>query len=390
MSTFFLGSSDKSKKLPADWLIAVREVGYHFKRWAIVFFVVMIAVVLILVPANLTNTFGAPDFITYMGSSLEDILIEVENGANLETNYEKVKELLSEDTDVEKFYEYKTVRIQTIDADSKLKNIDVDCGSNAGNELKYLEGKAPENEYEIALSYLNAEDIGKKTGDSMKIIFNGTEGDFTITGIYQDVTSGGFTAKTKFDFSGVTATKYTFSVNLKDKSDVENKADEWSGVLGTGVSVDPMKEFINQLLGGVERQLKLINLVIIFIASCLAMLITVLYMKLRLVMDQSEIAVLKAIGFSEKDVRKQYLIKIGFVTIAGILTGIIVTGVLGEMIVNAVLGLTGMGIKRIDLIVNPFISYLVCPILLMGLILLVTSVVLRATKKHNIVSIINE
>lgn len=350
----------------------------------------MIAVILILVPANLTNTFGAPDFITYMGSSLEDILIEVENGANLETNYAKVKQVLSKDDAVEKYYEYKTVRIQTIDTDNKQKNIDVDCGDNAGNELKYLEGKAPEGEYEIALSYLNADDIGKKTGDVMKIIYNGIERDFTISGIYQDVTSGGYTAKSKFDFSGMTASKYTFSVNLKDKSDVENKADKWSEMLGTGVSVDPMKEFINQTLGGVERQLKIINLVIIVIASFLAMLITVLYMKLRLVMDLSEIAVLKAVGFSEKDVRKQYLIKIGCVTITGILAGIILTNALGEMIVNVVLGLSGIGIKRVELIVNPLVSYLLCPFLMMALILLVTSIVLRATKKHNIISIINE
>ena len=44
-----------------------------------------------------------------MGSSLEDILIEVENGVNLESGYANVKQVLANDEAVEKYYEYKTM-----------------------------------------------------------------------------------------------------------------------------------------------------------------------------------------------------------------------------------------------------------------------------------------
>jgi putative ABC transport system permease protein len=80
----------KSRKLPINWVIGIREVFYKFKNWIIIFAVVSIAVLMIMVPVNLLNTFEAPEFITYMGSSLEDILIEVENGENLETGYRNV------------------------------------------------------------------------------------------------------------------------------------------------------------------------------------------------------------------------------------------------------------------------------------------------------------
>lgn len=380
----------KSRKLSVEWLMAIREVFHHFKKWIIVFAVVMIAVVMILVPFNLTNTFGAPDFITYMGSSLEDILIEVETGENLVSGYDKVKKVLSDDETVENYYEYKTVRVQMIDTDQKLKNIDVDCGDNAGNELKYLAGIAPEGENEIALSSLNANDAGKETGDTITIIFNGFEQKLIVSGIYQDVTSGGYTAKSKFDFPGTTVKKYTFSVNLKDKTDVESKADRWSKIVGLGVTVDPMKEFINQTLGGVEKQLKMINVIIVIIAACLVILISVLFLKLRLARDLPEIAVLKAIGFSEHDIRKQYLIKMGCVSATGIVAGIIVTNVLGEKMVNFALSFAGIGINKVNLISNPFIVYLISPLFLMVLILLTSQIVLRAIKKYNIISIINE
>lgn len=380
----------KSKKLSVNWLMGIREVFYKFKNWIIVFAVVLIAVLMILVPVNLMNTFEAPEFITYMGSSLEDILIEVENGENLETSYANVKQVLENDDAIENYYEYLRICVQTTDAEDELMNLHIDCGDKSGNELQYLSGKAPKEENEIAISYLNANKIGKDAGDTMVIFFDDKEQEFVISGIYQDVTSGGYTAKSKYDFSGLTALKYTFSVNLIDNAEVGKKADEWSEIIGAGVTVDPMKEFINQTLGGVVKQLRTIVFAIIIIGACLAMLITVLFMKLRLAKDLSEIAVLKAVGFSEHDIKQQYMIKIGCVSITGILAGIILTDVLGEKIVNAMLSIAGIGVKKVELIANPVIEYIMCPLLLMVLILFVTWIVVKTIKKYNIISIINE
>lgn len=269
-------------------------------------------------------------------------------------------------------------------------NLHIDCGDNAGNELQYLSGRAPDKGNEIAISYLNADKIEKETGDVMVLFFDDKEQEFVISGIYQDVTSGGYTAKSKFDFSGLTAEKYTFSVNLNDNVEVEKKADEWSKILGVGVRIDPMEEFINQTLGGVVKQLRTMVFAIIIIGACLAMLITVLFLKLRLAKDLSEIAVLKAVGFSEQDIKQQYMIKIGCVSITGILAGIILTDVLGEKIVNLALSIAELGIKRVELIVNPVIEYILCPLFLLMLILLVTWIVMKTIKKFNITSIINQ
>ncbi|WP_318504001.1 FtsX-like permease family protein [Bacillus sp. T3] len=379
-----------SKKLSVNLLMGIREVFYKFKNWIIVFAVVLIAVLMIMVPVNLMNTFEAPEFITYMGSSQEDILIEVENGGKLETSYANVKQLLQNDAAIENYYEYRRVSVQTTDADAEQMNLHVDCGNNAGNKLQYLSGKAPQSENEIAISYLNAEKIGKDADDTIVLFFNGKEQKFVISGIYQDVTSGGYTAKSNYNFSGLDSEKYTFSVNLKSNADVGIKADKWSEKLGSGVSVDPMEEFINQTLGGVVKQLRTIVIAIVIIGACLAMLITVLFLKLRLAKDLSEIAIFKAVGFSEHDVKLQYMIKIGCTSITGIVTGLILTDVLGEKIINLGLSIAGIGLKEVKLIANPVIEYIVAPCVLIVLILFVTWMVVRTIKKYNIISIINE
>lgn len=380
---------NRSRKLSVNWLMGTREVFYRFKNWIVVFVMLAITELMVLVPINLLNTFEAPEFITYMGSSLEDILIEVENGGNLEAGYLNVKKVLEQDLAVHSYDEFRRVRVQTKDLDNQWMNLHIDVGQFSGHGLQYLSGHAPSNEHEIALSVLNAEKMGKDAGDRITIYFNGSDQDFVISGIYQDVTSGGFTAKALTEFADVPTEKYTFSVKLHDEFAPIEKADEWSKIVGLGVTVNPMDEFINQTLGGVAEQLKKIVVAVAIIGAGLIVLITVLFLKLRLAKDFADIAILKAIGFSYQDIKIQYLIKMGTVSIAGIVTGMIAADWLGEPMVNGDLSLANIGVKKVDLITNPIVGYLMCPILLFLLTLLVTLFVLKGIKNINIFSAIN-
>ncbi|MDQ0233265.1 FtsX-like permease family protein [Metabacillus malikii] len=380
----------KSKVLPVNWLVSIRDVYQERRNWSMMFVVVLIAVLLILIPVNLMNTLKEPRLITYMGSSLEDILIEVENGENLENDAADVKLLVKNDTNLKSYQEYRRVRVQTSDAEGEKMNLHIDYGEKAGSGLQYVSGKAPETENEIAISYLNAEKIGKTTGDNIVLFTNGKEQPFLISGVYQDVTSGGYTAKATHNFSTLQPVKVTFSTHLKEGIDPEKKASEWSEILGAGVSVNSMSQFIDQTLGGVVHQLQTIVLAITLIGASLVMLVTGLYLKLRLAKDRSAIAVLKAIGFSEQDIKKQYMIKIGTVSLAGILTGTILTEVLDEPIINVGLSIAGLGIKNVELFTNPVITYLICPFCLLLLTLFITKRSMRSIQNYHIMKMIKE
>ncbi len=112
----------------------------------------------------------------------------------------------------------------------------------------YIDGKEPIKENEIAVSKLNADEMGKQAGDNTILRFNGIEKTFFISGVYQDVTSGGMTAKSKYNFEDVKAEKYQFIINLNDEVDIEEKASEWSSEMGTGYDIRPMEEALNQFL----------------------------------------------------------------------------------------------------------------------------------------------
>lgn len=380
----------KSKIMPVNLLLSVRETFNNFNGFIIVFIVMFIVSGIIIVPMNMLNTMKSKDFITYMGSSMDDILIEIDSGENLEKKYEIIKKLLKNDDDIEEYKEFRRVRVETINSDDEWMNLHIDCGNYAEKELKYLDGKSPSMENEIALSKLNIEAMGKNTGDSIILKFNGKNKEFIISGIYQDVTSGGYTAKAIYGFEGVNSEKYQFTINLIDGLNAKEKASRWIDKVGVGYDIEPMEEFINQTLGGVSRQVEVTTTAVVIIGIMLAALIIVLFMKLRLAKDVSQIAAMKAIGFTNSDVRKQYLYKIGMVSIAGIFAGMLISNMIGESIVSVAFSLMGLGISKITFIINPWMSFVILPLVLLAVATIMTWISTGRIREYNIIFLINE
>ncbi|MDF2700302.1 MAG: hypothetical protein K0Q49_1860 [Haloplasmataceae bacterium] len=380
----------KSKKMSVNLLLSMWETLHNLSGFVLVFLVMFIVSGIMIVPMNLLNTMKSKEFINYMGSSMNDILIEIESGENLNNKYEIIKKLLNEDTDIKEFKEFKRVRVETINSEDEWMNLHVDSGYKAGNELKYIDGRAPSEENEIAISKLNADALGKSNGDSIILKFNDLQMNFIISGIYQDVTSGGYTAKSIYNFAGIEAKKYQFTVNFNDDVDVKEKASEWNDKLGGGYDIEPMEEFINQTLGGVSRQLQVTTIAVVLIGILLAAFIVVLFMKLRLAKDVAQIAAMKAIGFTNYDVRKQYLCKIGLVSIVGIFIGTFISNILGESIVSVTLDMMGIGISRITFIINPLIAFIILPLILLAVVIGMTWISTREIREYNIISLINE
>jgi len=161
-------------------------------------------------------------------------------------------------------------------------------------------------------------------------------------------------------------------------------------MVGPGVRAVPMDQYIHQTLGGVVRQLRYLVFAVIIMSACLVMLLTALFMKLRLAKDRNEMAVLKALGFSDAAIQTQYLIKMGSLAVMGILTGLFLTHTLGSPLVNGALSLAGIGIKRVELVASPLVTYLLCPLLLLALVLVVTGFSIKAGEKHSIIEMIHQ
>ena len=336
-----------------------------------------------------------------MGSTPSDVLLEVENGASLDDVWGEVQGLLTQETGILRTRTSRRVAMTARVPGLEPMTLHIDCGAEEGQGLPYLSGTAPQAPGELALSWLNARELGLTVGDTLVLgesdssesreASAGPGGTAATThkivGIYQDVTSGGFTAKSAVDFPAEPTEKYRLQVDLNDPAQAQAFSDRWRAALGAGISIDPMAAFARQTLGGVTRQLRTGVLAANGLAVGLMLLITALFFRLRLARDMREIAISRAIGFTARDIRRQYLLKAGYAALLGMTLGLLLADLCGETLVNAALQLTGLGLARITFLPAAIGPVALAPCLLVAACLCAAWLALNRLKPFHMASL---
>lgn len=361
----------RRSKLPVNLLMGLHVVRHGY---GIIFCLLLIISILITVPLRTVQTIKNDEFVTYMGSSVYDLLLEVEQGEDLEQRNRQVEILLQtaeEQGTVSKIDLLCRVRLQAVREDGKAVGIHIDTGKNAGAGLKYLVGENPKMETEIALSYLMADELGKNLHDTVDIIVSGEVQTFTVCGIYQDVTSGGRTAKTVCTFTNEPSEKYSYGINLS-ASAPDSFAADLRQSLGGGYSVENMKEFLGQTLGGVISQIQQASFAVLFIGIGLTVLITALFLKLRLAREVPSLAAKKAMGIPFTAIRAQELAPILIAGGLGSACGVLLAEMFGDKLVSGLFGMLGMGLKKIVFVDAAAWQFAVIPVILLTTLCIVT------------------
>ncbi|MEE0931184.1 MAG: ABC transporter permease [Acutalibacteraceae bacterium] len=385
-------SLSKVKAGSVNLWFALKEVFNHKKSWFVMMFVMIIATIIMIIPLNLLNTFQSPEFINYMGQPSSDIIISISTTDGLEERFNEINQILKNDNDVINYTHEEYATRSAINKDGDWINVHIAFSDNLKLGLKFVDGTEPVSTDEIALSVLNADELGVGVSDDLIMLIDGTEKKVKVSGIYQDVTNGGYTSKMYNKESVDNVYKYTFAVNLKDGVDVKEKVAQYTNNTSSmvGVNIKELGEFVNQTLGGVTSQLSKAVIVIYIMAIGLAILITFLFLKLVMIKYRSQNAILKVMGFSTWDIRMQYLFKCCFVSALGIIVGVIFVNTLGEGLVSMIVSSLGLGISKITFIVNPVLVYVLSPLVLLTVVIIVTLICSSALKKYNLVSLINE
>lgn len=351
----------------------------------VVFF---LAANIMLIPVNLIHTFQDKKFANNMGSSDCDLEIELQIKDNMEENYSQIVSMLNNDTNIESYGVFSTNKYKTIEEYNE-EIIQVQLGDYTDFPIPCIEGSSPKREGEIALSYLNQVKLGKNVGDSLEITMDNQQREYKVTGIYQDITSGGYTAKafSNDKFEGIQ--NYTIYANCREKSDVRKIAEQYSKVFPFG-KILPMEEYTSQTFGSVINTFDNAAYVCIVVSVFIGVLITILFLKLQSAKEYSEIATLKVLGFSSADIRKQYMIK-GFIASAiGILLGILWCNTGCEKIVGFGLKVAKSGIADFEFIAQPLFNLVICPLILLLTAMIVTYLCAREVKNYEVVKMLQE
>lgn len=358
-----------NRLLGTNVFLGMKDVLARKKLYATMLAVLVLAAFIIIVPKNLHNTISSNSFITYMGVGNSDLRIDIQQTENISEKAATIAAAMENDKAITRFVVLTTKTFRARMDDGSQERIKIELGDHSIFPLVYAEGHAPAAENEIALSVMNAREMGKKVGDAIPVFIAGQETKLIVCGIYSDVTNGGKTAKALFRDDSADVMWSVISAELSDKSLLDQKITEYAQQFGFA-KVSDIDEFIAQTYGSTINAIGKASNTSMGIALTITVLITLLFMRMLVAKDRYSIAVLKAFGFTNADIKAQYIARSVFILVVGILLGTLLANTLGETLAKMVI--SSFGAASFKFVINPVFAYLLSPLMMAGMVLAAT------------------
>lgn len=351
----------RARHLNVNLVLGLRDVVQRVRLYGLLGFIFFFAVFTIIIPVHFLATIRAPSFVSYMGIGRSDLRIDLRRTDAVGERFDRMIASLRDDPDVEMVSPLVTSRYTLVHDTGDEETIAIETGDFSLFPLDYLEGSAPRRTGEIALSHLYARDMERGPGDGVTIVVDGQPTRLSVSGIYQDVTNGGRTAKAVLPVNERDVLWYAASIDLAEAADAAAKRDEYAAAFAPARVTD-LDGYMHQTLGDTVRQLGLVTLVAVIVGVGISVLITSLFMRMLISKDGTRIAIMRSIGFSLRDVRAQYLAMALSVLAVGILAGTLFSNTLGQQLVSVLWSF--MGAARIRFVIDPLQSFVLLPALL--------------------------
>jgi len=382
----------RSRWLSVPIFLGMHDVRRRFRTYLVLGIVFTICTFMMIVPIHFLNTIQSRDFIQYMGVERSHIRIDLQQADH--EAYTKMITRIKQDHDVDRYAAYATSTYQVKLDDGSQENINVQSGDFTTFPMMYLHGSAPRHEGEIALSYLNSKELQKKVGDTIKLqlgeqgkgkvkgkVEGKYEKELLISGIYQDVTNGGRSAKVLLPLDHGTARWYAVSVDLKPAVNKDAKLAEY-GMALYPAKVTDLDGYLDQTFGHTIAQLRQLTIVAILLALLVGALITALFLKLAMAKDQKQIAIMKSMGFSLNHLRVQYVTRALLMLSMGIAVGTVLSNTVGEKFASLLLSV--LGAPMIQFVINPLEAYILYPLVFIAIVTGTTLMSVLAIKRVTI------
>ena len=361
----------RNRLFDTNIFLGVKDVLARKSLYATMLAVLVISAFIIIVPQNLYNTISSKSFITYMGVGSCDMRIDIQQTDNISEKAAEIIKTMNSDSAISKHVVLITKTFKTKRSDGSEESIKIELGDHSIFPVEYSEGRASAAEDEIALSAINAGELGKKVGDVITLLMEGKEKNLTVCGIYSDITNGGKTAKAVFKDNSTDIMWCVISAELIDKTLVGGKASEYADRLDFA-KVTGIDEYITQTFGPTISSVGKATCAAIAVALIITVLVTLLFMKMLVTKDRYSIAVMKSFGFTNPDIRLQYVLRSVFVLIIGIVLGTLLANTLGEVLAGLVI--SSFGASSFQFMVNPLSAYLLSPLMMVCSVLIATMI----------------
>ena len=316
-------------------------------QYLIVALVIALGLFLMILPQNLLSTISSPQFVTYMGIGDGEIRLDLRQTEDIGGKTEKLEALLAQEESVDCFVVLQTKSCRAVLPDGTNTALQVEQGDHTVFPVSYARGQAPKGRNEIALSYLCAQELGYDLGDTLLLLTEEATQEYTVCGIYSDITNGGKTAKAAYLPDGGSTMWSVFYVSLKEGIPKEQWLSAWTQTLskcGNHAKTVDIQEYVKETYGQTIQEIRKAAWAAVLAAALVMFVVVVLFTRLLVAEERNEISLRKALGFTLRDIKGLYFHRYLPVLLMGILAGIASGNLLGQQLAGMflkTLGATG-------------------------------------------------
>ena len=316
-------------------------------QYLIVALVITLGIFLMILPQNILSTISSSQFVTYMGIGDGEIRLDIRQTEDIAGKAEQVEKLLAKENAVDRFAVLQTLSCRAVLPDGSYAALQVEQGDHTVFPVSYAKGAAPKGENEIALSYLCAEELGFSLGDTLLLLTEKAPQEYTVCGIYSDITNGGKTAKAALLPGGGTPMWSVFYVSLKEGVPRNQWLPGWTRILsdrGISARAVDIQEYVTDTYGQTIQEIRKAAWAAVLAAALVMFVVVLLFTRLLVAEDRYDISLRKALGFTGRDIKGLYFLQFLPVLLAGILAGIASGNLLGKQLAGVflkALGATG-------------------------------------------------
>ncbi len=363
--------------MPTMLFMALNDIFSGVRSYVSMILIFILGTLLVIIPVNAINTLRSDKLITLFNMVESDHIISMEllfhadedNKAKVEQQFLEIRKMFSENgVDVDVFQEI--LFRSNIKKGERLTNAltFIGMGGVKTDDYTYIDGTAPQNVKEVALTYLTAGQIDAEIGDDVEIKVGEDTKTYTVTGITQSMNNMGegvrFHQDESLDFK-YAAGCFGIQVNYNDNPDDETLARRKALLerLYSDAKIYTPGEYVGYMIGDITGQFDSMKMLILGIVLGINMLVAVLMVKSFITKEKSEIALLKAIGFKNGFLFMWQTMRIGIVLLVSVITGALISSPLSSLVITPIFRM--MGAYSVKYEIRPLEVYVVFPLVVL-------------------------
>ena len=314
-------------RLGSRGFLAINDILSAPKQFIIMIIVFAICISEVMVLANVANTLSSDKLISVFNIQESDVYYtdtvrseEIMSGKKTIVQTEKeIEDILSENglnakVRMEALYKFPVSVNGSTTTGSFLQSLHTKT-----TDYVYYEGDAPGKPDEIAVTQIFSDETGAKIGDTIEVNIGGEQKEFIVTGLFQTMVNLGNTARFHEDVKipdKLSIGSFGYQIDFDDSPDqqtIDERIEKMRDIFDTE-KVRNTSQFIKDTtvvgdaMGGIKNLVLAVTVIII-------VMISILMERSFISKEKSGIALMKAVGVSNKDVIIYHTARFGITVI---------------------------------------------------------------------------